>query len=193
MKRNHAPRLSGVSGEETPAGKGRPTPKRSEARKARRAPAPGNRKEAAALQRERGREARAKARQALLTGNERDLPPRDAGPERRLARDVVDSRSTVGQFFMPGMLAVVVATIIAGNATKSAAVLGVVNLSGLVVFATVMFDCARCGRLARRAVAEKFSGAEVRGISMYAISRAMLPRRFRRPPPKVARGGALLP
>ncbi len=39
-----------------PAGKGRPTPKRTDARKARRNAAPKNRKEAAALQRDKRRE-----------------------------------------------------------------------------------------------------------------------------------------
>src|SRR5580704_17148358 len=80
-------------------GKGRPTPKRADARKARRNAAPHTKKEAAAQQRDRNRSERAKARQALVTGDERHLPARDAGPERRLARDIVDSRFTIGQVF----------------------------------------------------------------------------------------------
>ena len=49
-------------------GKGRPTPKRSDARKRRRTATPTNRKEAARMRRERMREARTVQRQALLTG-----------------------------------------------------------------------------------------------------------------------------
>src|SRR3954470_19891879 len=82
-----------------PIGKGRPTPKRSDARKQRGTATPTNRKEAAKLRREKLREQRLAQRQALVTGDERNLPPRDTGPGKRLARDYVDSRFTFGQMF----------------------------------------------------------------------------------------------
>src|SRR3954463_8855884 len=91
---------------EQPAGKGRPTPKRRDAQKRRRGPVPTNKKEAAAQQRARARESRMLQRQALLSGDERHLPARDAGPAKRLARDVVDSRFTLGQIFF-GIIIVV--------------------------------------------------------------------------------------
>ena len=102
--------LAGVSDapladEGKPAGKGRPTPKRADARKKRRAATPTNRKEAAALRRERLREQRMAQRQALITGDERHLPARDAGPAKRMARDIVDSRFSVGQVFFGLVLA----------------------------------------------------------------------------------------
>ncbi len=149
---------------------------------------PSNRKEAAALQRERNREARTRARQALLTGDERHLPPRDAGPERRLARDVVDSRFTLGQVFV----VVIGVVFVLGIAVPNTVVQGVTNIAGLIALTVIVIDSARCGRAAKVAVTEKFSLAQARGISSYAFLRAMLPRRFRRPPPKVARGGAAL-
>jgi hypothetical protein len=149
---------------------------------------PSNRKEAAALQRERNRDARAKARQALLTGDERHLPPRDAGPEKRLARDVVDARFTLGQVFV----VVIGVVFVLGIAVPNSVVQGITNLGGLVALTLIAADSARCGRAAKAAVTEKFSVDKARGISSYAFLRAMLPRRFRRPPPKVARGGALL-
>src|SRR5436305_14520896 len=89
-----------------PAGKGRPTPKRADARKRRRTATPTNRKEAAALRRQRLREERMAQRQALVSGDERHLPARDAGPARRLARDVVDSRFTIGPVLFALVLAV---------------------------------------------------------------------------------------
>jgi hypothetical protein len=151
---------------------------------------PANRKQASAVQRDRSREARAKARAALLGGDERDLPPRDAGPERRLARDVVDSRFTLGQFFMLVIAAVFVFGTLATGLSDSTGIQSAVNLASLAAFTLIVADCARCGRLAKRAVAEKFGATEVRGISSYAFLRAMQPRRFRRPPPKVSRNGA---
>jgi hypothetical protein len=177
-----------VTEEAAPEGKGRPTPKRSEARKARRNAMPSNRKEAAALQRQRNREARLKARQALMTGDERNLPPRDAGPERRLARDVVDSRFTLGQVFV----VIIGVVFVLGIGVPNTAVQGATNLAGLLAMTAIVIDSARCGRAAKVAVSEKFGLAKARGISSYAFMRAMLPRRFRRPPPKVVRGGAAI-
>jgi hypothetical protein len=166
-----------------PVGKGRPTPKRSDARKARRNVTPRNRKEAAALQREKGREQRRLARQALLTGDERNLPPRDAGPERRLARDVVDSRFTLGQVFFA-----VIFLAFALSLVQTAAIRTVANLAALLALTGMVIDSARNGRRAKLAVTERYGAAEARGISSYAFMRSFLPRRFRRPPPKVNRG-----
>ena len=63
---------------EQPAGKGRPTPKRRDAQKRRRAAVPANKKEAAAQRRAKMRESRQLQRQALLSGDERHLPARAA-------------------------------------------------------------------------------------------------------------------
>src|SRR3954470_7855441 len=101
-----------------PGGKGRPTPKRDEARKKRRAATPTNRKEAAALRRQRLREQRTAQRQALITGDERNLPMRDAGPAKRLARDVVDSRFTIGQVFFGLVLAVLFLSFVRNSAVQ---------------------------------------------------------------------------
>jgi hypothetical protein len=166
-----------------PVGKGRPTPKRADARKSRRNPTPANRKEAAAMQRDKSREARQLARQALITGDEKHLPPRDAGPERRLARDVVDARFTLGQvFFMVIFIAFAVSLV------QNVVIRNVANVAALLALTAMVLDSARHGRRAKLAVAERFGVNEVRGISSYAFMRAFLPRRFRRPPPKVKRG-----
>ncbi|HVV75838.1 MAG TPA: DUF3043 domain-containing protein [Mycobacteriales bacterium] len=170
----------------TPAGKGRPTPKRADARKARRHATPRNSKDAAAAQRERSRTDRQRAMQALRTGDERYLPPRDAGPEKRLARDVVDSRFTLGQVFM----IVIFVAFVGGGILQNRTVNIVSNYVGLIALTLIVIDCARLGRAAKTAVAERFGADQVRGISSYAFMRAMLPRRLRRPPAKVARGGA---
>jgi hypothetical protein len=172
-----------LADEQSAAGKGRPTPKRSEARKARRNALPKNRKDATTQQRQRGREERRLARQALLTGDERHLPARDAGPQRRLARDVVDSRFTYGQIFFALIFAVFALSIVQNSLIRAVA-----NIVALVSLTIMVVDGARNGRRAKKAVTDRFGAAEARGISSYAFMRALLPRRFRRPPPKVARG-----
>src|SRR3954453_7639704 len=128
-----------------PAGKGRPTPKRDEARKKRRAAAPTNRKEAAALRRQRLREQRATQRQALVTGDERNLPPRDAGPARRMARDLVDSRFGIGQIFFGLVLAVLAVSFI-----RNTYVQAITNLAMLLLLLFVVGDAFRVGRRVRR-------------------------------------------
>src|SRR4051812_34754961 len=98
--------------DEAPIGKGRPTPKRRDARKRRRMGTPASRKEAAALRRERLREQRSLQRRALQTGDERPLRARDAGPAKKLARDYVDERFTMGQIFFGLILLVFVLGVI---------------------------------------------------------------------------------
>jgi hypothetical protein len=167
------------------AGKGRPTPKRSESRKARRNVTPANRKEAAALQRQKVREQRAVARRALVTGDERHLPPRDAGPEKRLARDVIDSRWTGGQVLFGLIFVGFVLSILNVPVVKLIAT--IISFGALLI---MLGDCLRVARIAKAAVTAKYDNPPP-GITAYAFMRAMLPRRFRRPPPKVERGAVV--
>jgi hypothetical protein len=176
-----------TDGPDEPAGKGRPTPKRSDARKARRNRTPKTRKEAAALQRDKRRDERRSARQALITGDERHLPPRDAGPEKRLARDVIDSRFTYGQVFF-GLIFLVFALSIVPDVL----VREVANYAALFSLAMMVIDGAMNGRRAKQAVIAKYGEANARGIVAYAFMRALMPKRFRRPPPRVKRGDAVL-
>ena len=183
-------------------GKGRPTPKRRDAEKRRRQPMPGNQKEAAKLRRERARELRALQRNALKSGDEKYLPARDAGPAKRLARDIVDSRFTFGQVFFGLIIISVLAAIATSppskpkhNAAGKAVVQGntvgaLVTLVSIVVLIVVFTDSIRLGRRARRAVVERFGPKQSIGIMGYAAIRAMQPRRLRRPPPMVKRGDA---
>ena len=177
---------AGVVEDEPIVGKGRPTPKRSDARSARRKATPRNPKEASELRRQRQRTERQLARQALINGDERHLPARDAGPERRLARDIVDSRFTYGQVFC-ALIFVAFAIALAGGIAGE-----IGNIGSLISLAVMVVDGARNGRRAKAAVAEKYGASNAAGISSYAFMRALLPKRFRRPPPKVGRGGAPL-
>src|SRR3954468_23618055 len=133
--------LAAVSDTAPAPGKGRPTPKRSDARKQRRVSTPTNRKEAAALRRTKMREQRTLQRQALQAGDEKNLPARDAGPAKRLARDYVDSRFTVGQIFF-GLIGGVLALSFIPNAV----IRGTANLLMLLAFFGVVFASFLVGR-----------------------------------------------
>jgi len=172
-----------------PAGKGRPTPKRRDAQKRRRGPVPANRKEAAAQRRTQARESRQLQRQALLSGDERHLPARDAGPAKRLARDVVDSRFTLGQIFFGMILVVLVASLAIPKDYRT--VLAAVNALSFVAVIAVFLDSLRIGRKAKAMVVAAYDAKSAYGVTAYAAIRAMQPRRLRRPPPKVKRGASI--
>ena len=169
--------------ETRPTGKGRPTPKRSEAQKRRRSATPTNRKEAAKLRRERLREVRTQQRQALLSGDERHLPPRDAGPAKRLARDMVDARFSLGQIFFVLIFVVLFISFIPNRFAAAAA-----NIVMLVLFGAAVWDAVRMGQKAKKAVEAKYGAKEAIGITSYTAMRALQPRRMRRPPAKLKRG-----
>jgi hypothetical protein len=166
-----------------PSGKGRPTPKRAQAQKARRSSTPKDRKEAAKMRRQKDRDQRRLAREALVGGDERNLPASHAGPQRRLVRDVVDAHFTYGEVFFAVILAVLVLSLLPSPAIKAFA-----NALGLLSLLVMAVDAVRVSRRVKRVVSERYGDAATRGMSFYAVSRALLPRRFRRPPPQVARG-----
>src|SRR3954452_20509616 len=184
--------LAGVAEEQETqpsSGKGRPTPKRRDAQKRRRTAAPTNRKEAAEIRRERAREARVQQRQALQSGDERHLPPRDAGPAKRLARDVVDSRFTLGQVFFGMILVVLVASLAIPKDYRT--VLAAVNALSFLAVILVFLDSLRIGRRAKSMVTAAYDAKSAYGVTAYAAIRSMQPRRLRRPPPKVKRGDSI--
>ncbi|HVA60043.1 MAG TPA: DUF3043 domain-containing protein [Mycobacteriales bacterium] len=171
-----------------PVGKGRPTPKRREAERTRRAavPAPATRREAYRRRRSEIKGERRTMRRALATGDEKNLPPRDAGPVRRHVRDVVDSRRNVG-----GLVLMVVVVALALGRIRSATGQSVVFLGELAVVVLLVVDMVFLVRRVKREVRSRFGDGEVRGVAPYAVMRAMQFRRLRMPPPRVKRGADL--
>ncbi len=181
-----------------PVGKGRPTPSRASAQAARRRPlVPGNRKEAAKGERQRGREARAKARAGALAGDDRFLSTRDRGPVRRLVRDVVDARYNIGENLLIIAFVVLignlVGTALAAGDPRAQATVGVA--ANAVLFSLVIIivvDGVLLRRRVRSAVTERFGAgaAQEKGLTFYAVMRALQLRRGRTPGVAVARGEA---
>lgn len=167
------------------APKGRPTPKRSEAQRRRRSVAntPMTRKEAARRGREERRAQLERQRQALATGDERYLPPRDKGPVRRFARDFIDARFNLAEFFLP--LAVVILVL---SMVRDPAVQAVVMLLWLAVIVLIVLDWIVTGFRLRKALNERFPDQNKRGAVAYALMRSLQMRRLRLPKPQVKRG-----
>ncbi|MEU7424040.1 MULTISPECIES: DUF3043 domain-containing protein [unclassified Streptomyces] len=167
------------------APKGRPTPKRSEAQSQRRSVAstPTNRKEAAKRQREDRRQALARQRQALASGDERYLPARDKGPVRKFARNWTDSRFNVAEFFLPLAVVILVLSVVRVPAIQSIAL-----LLWLIVIVLIVLDAAVSGFRLRKRLAERFPDQNTRGAVAYALMRSLQMRRLRLPKPQVKRG-----
>ena len=167
-------------------GKGRPTPKRSEARQRRGgpvAPPPANRKEAARQLRAKQAEGRQQIRRGNLTGDETALLPRDRGPVRRLVRDVVDSRRSLGFLLLPVALLVVVSGFV-GDSRLAAATFGI----WLATILGVALDMVLAGLQIRSAVRAAHPQEKLRGHVGYGLLRTTVVRRFRMPRPQVQRG-----
>ncbi|CDO06481.1 integral membrane protein [Mycolicibacterium cosmeticum] len=188
------------------APKGRPTPKRSEASRKRGpvAPAPlttaearKRRKELAASKPKLSREERkaekvarraamTERRERMMAGDDAYLLPRDKGPVRRYARDIVDSRRNLLGLFMPVALALVLITL----AVPAVEVQRWVSYGMPVLLVVMAIDGVLVGRRVNRMVDAKFPSNTESGFKLgfYAASRASQLRRMRAPRPMVNRG-----
>lgn len=166
------------------SGKGRATPSRREREAANRRPiVVTDRKAARRQSRTREAESRERARIGLANGEERYLPARDRGPQRRFARDWVDSQWTTGEFLIPVFVVFFVATLVIPSATwlffPLYGYLGLTIIDGLVRAALI-----------RRRLAQKLGdkGKVERGLNLYVVMRAAQFRTLRVPKPQVKRG-----
>lgn len=170
--------------ESTAVGKGRPTPTRREREAANQRPLVASGKEAQKAQRARLAEQRDRARVGLANGEERFLPDRDKGPQRRLIRDHVDARFSVGEAMIPIMVVVIAMTLV-----QSAAIQSITLLVLWGFFALAVVDCLIVGRSVNRKLAAKYGAENVRkGNRWYAAMRAMQLKPMRLPKPQVKRG-----
>ncbi|MFI6757908.1 DUF3043 domain-containing protein [Micromonospora sp. NPDC050417] len=139
---------------------------------------PANKQEA----RERRRVARAEAAAEFR----REGGPRDRGPEKLLARNVVDSRRTVGTWFFGGALIVVLGS----SAVMPPAVQLISNLLWGALALGVVIDSILISRKIKNLVQRRFPKTEVRmgSLYLYAIMRGITFRRMRAPAPQVKIG-----
>ena len=168
------------------AAKGRPTPKRSEAERNRRQPITGSRAPTAPRtpeDKDRARSERARKYEAMKRGESWALNPRDRGPARALARDYIDSKRRITEFYMY-ILVVLLAAVFLRNKTEQEYVSPLV----LVLIVIIVVDAQVIRRGLRKLVGERLPGESTRGLTMYAVMRALQIRRFRMPVPRVRPG-----
>src|SRR3954470_18033242 len=170
------------------SGKGRPTPKRSEAQGRRPGPPPPpptNRKEASRRMREQQASGRVQSRRAAARGDDSYLPARDRGPVKKLVRDVVDARRNIGSMFLA-----IAAVALIGTVVPSLVVRSYASFVLFAFFLVLIVDSVVLGRRIKRAVAERFpdQADTARGLVWYGISRSTMIRRWRFPKPDVPLG-----
>ena len=168
------------------AGKGKPTPKRSEAERARRYNAPGDRKEALRQSRTRDRSARTRKTEAMRRGEEWALPAKDKGPVRALARDLVDSRRRASEFYMYGLVVLLFLLFLHDKVVQT-----VLPLLLIVMVLIMVVEGYFVGRRVTTLASERFPGQSTRGIKMYAAMRALQIRQLRFPKPRVKPGATV--
>ena len=179
---------SAESLEETQArlksGKGTPTPSRAQQEAARKRPlVPNDRKEAAKQARAKQTEARERARIGMAMGEDKYLPARDRGPQKKFVRDYVDARFSIGEVLIPVMFAVIVLTFIPSYEVQT---IGIFALWAFFLVSVV--DVIILGVVLRRKLAAKFGADKVERIRWYAAMRALQLRPLRLPKPQVKRG-----
>lgn len=167
-------------------GKGRATPSRAEQEAARRRPIAPDTKEAKAAARARLNDQRNRARDGMANGEEKYLPARDKGPQKRFARDYVDAGWHIGEILMPLMLLVIIVTMFMPT---NSAVATYAFLAMIVIFIITIGDMVIIGHTVKKKLTEKYGEDRVeRGVRWYAAMRSMQMRFIRLPKPQVKRG-----
>ena len=168
--------------EENGSGKGHATPSRKEREAANKRPlVPSDRKEAARMERARANEERNKARIGLAAGDERYLPMRDRGPQKKFARDFVDAQYNVGELMVPFMFLVIIMTFIPSLPVQESSFL-VLWAFFFIALIDVMILCVQL----RKRITAKF-GTLDKGVRWYAGMRSLQMRPLRLPKPQVGR------
>lgn len=165
--------------------KGRPTPKRKEAQSKRvvSSLAPASTKEEKKRAREQSRAARIASRAAYLRGEESALPIRDKGPARKLVRNLVDSRKSVGEYFLPIIFVVLLLSVFPVAALQYG---GIALMYAVLLTAVV--DGVFLSRRIKREVRKRFPDTATKGLGLYGWLRSTQMRRLRTPHPQVKPG-----
>ncbi|CAN5377325.1 DUF3043 domain-containing protein [soil metagenome] len=165
-------------------GKGHATPTRKEKEAARKRPLVSSDRVAARKQaREQMQAQRERARVGMAAGEEKFLPLRDRGPQKRYVRDFVDARFSIGELMIPLMFGVIILTFFPSPEVQ---MIGIIALWGF--FAVAIADCIFLGFQVTRRLAAKFGADKVEKVRFYAAMRALQLRLMRLPKPQVKRG-----
>ncbi|WP_417562799.1 DUF3043 domain-containing protein [Microbacterium sp.] len=182
-KKTAEPAAEDASADAPASGKGRPTPSRAEQEAARKRPLVPDTKEARQRQKAEMATQRERARLGMAAGEDKYLPVRDKGPQRRFVRDYVDAGWHLGELIMPLMILVILTMVIQITEIQ------VYSMLVLWIFVfLVIIDMVVTSMRVKKAAARKFGGKRERGLGWYGAMRTIQMRWMRLPKPQVKRG-----
>ena len=129
---------------------------------------------------------RMEARAAYMRGDQNALPARDKGPVKKFVRDYVDSKRSIGEYFLPLIMVVLVLTVIPNREVQLLAILFMYAAMVYSIVSGFLFS-----RKIHKLVSEKFPGQATKGLGMYGWLRSTQMRRMRSPSPQVSRGDSV--
>ena len=129
--------------------------------------------------REALRAARAEARAAYMRGDQNALPARDRGPVKKFVRDYIDSRRSLGEYFLPLMVIVLVLTLVPSAEIRF---LAIIFMYGAMLYSVVYGFFVT--KNIKKQVAERFPEESTKGLGMYGWLRSTQMRRLRAPAPQ---------
>jgi hypothetical protein len=122
----------------------------------------------------------------MRRGEEWALPAKDKGPVRALARDYVDSKRRVSEFYMYGLVVLLFLLFLHNP------VVATVLPALLIVMVVIMVvEGYLVGRKVTTMAGERFPGESTRGIKIYSAMRALQIRKLRFPKPRVKPGATV--
>jgi hypothetical protein len=174
-----------LSGDGAAAGKGRPTPTRREKEEARKRPLVSTDR---AVARQKARiemqAQREKARIGMAAGDDKYLPMRDRGAQKRYVREYVDARFSVSELMVPLLVLFIVLSFVPAQTS-------LVQMSTIVMvgfFLVLIGDCILLGYLVHRKLVAKYGSDRVENVRLYAAMRAIQLPFMRQPRTQVRRG-----
>jgi hypothetical protein len=166
-------------------GKGKATPSRKQAEAANVRPLVGDRSpEAKQAQKEKAKADRERVRAGQLAGDDRYLPLRERGPQKKFVRDLVDARYTVGEFLVPAMVMVLILSFTDSN--QASTFNRLLSYVTLVIMLAIVVDSIILSRRIKRKAIEKFGADKLeRGLAFYGVVRGTQLRLMRLPKPQI--------
>lgn len=130
--------------------------------------------------------ARAQARAAYMRGDQSALPARDRGPVKKFVRDYIDSRRSLGEYFLPLMVIVLVLTLVPSVEIRFIAII----LMYSAMLYSVVFGFLVTSKI-KKLVAAQFPDESTKGLGMYGWLRSTQMRRLRAPAPQKKLGDSV--
>ena len=130
--------------------------------------------------------ARAEARAAYMRGDQNALPARDRGPVKKFVRDYIDSRRSLGEYFLPLMVIVLVLTLVPSVEIRF---LAIIFMYGAMLYSVVYGFFVT--RKIKQLVTERFPDESTKGLGMYGWLRSTQMRRLRAPAPQKKLGDSV--